>query len=53
MKKLLLTLVIIALVALIGTFPLTVLSKIFYWLSEALNFLARALDFFNWNGLLT
>lgn len=52
MKNLLLAIVIIALVALIGTFPLTILSKIFDWLSKAMDFLARVLNFFNWNGLL-
>ena len=52
MKKLLIILAIIVLVVLFGTWPLFVLSKIVEWLATGIRWLAKALDWFDWNGLL-
>lgn len=59
MKKLLIILLIIALVVLFGTWPLTILSKIWdamLWLGgiigKGIKWSAKALDWFDWNGLL-
>lgn len=52
MKKLILILLIIIFVILVGTFPLTLLSKIFNWISYWLQWLAKVLNFFGWNGLI-
>ena len=52
MKKLIVIILIIVLVVLIGTYPLSVLGKIFELISIAFNWLANALNFFGWNGLL-
>lgn len=52
MKTLILTLLIIVLVILVGTFPLSILSKVFEWIGTALGWLADALNFFGWNGIL-
>lgn len=52
MKNLILIILIIALVVLVGTWPLSILAKIFTWIGEALNWLAKILNFFGWNGIL-
>lgn len=52
MKKLLIILAIIVLVVLFGTWPLSILSKLFDWLSTGIGWLAKALNWFDWNGLL-
>lgn len=52
MKGLFWTIVIIVLIVLFGTWPLSILSKIFEYLAIALGWLADALNFFGWNGLL-
>ncbi len=52
MKKLILFLLIIVLVVLVGTWPLTILAKVFEWISSGLRWLANLLNFFGWNGLL-
>ena len=59
MKKLLIIIFIVILVVLFGTYPLTILSKIWdamLWLGEmigkGIKWLAKALDWFDWNGLL-
>lgn len=52
MKKLILAIFIIALVVLLGTWPLTILSKIFDFVAIAFEWLAKVLDIFGWNGLL-
>ena len=52
MKKLLIILAIIVLVVLFGTWPLSVLSKIVEWLATGIRWFAKALDWFDWNGLL-
>ena len=36
----------------IGTWPLSILSKLFDWLSTGIGWLAKALNWFDWNGLL-
>ena len=51
-KKILLILLIIALVVLFGTWPLSILGKVFEWMGIALNWLAQALNFFGWNGII-
>ncbi len=52
MKNLILLILIIALVILVGTWPLSILAKIFTWIGTALNWLAQILNFFGWNGIL-
>lgn len=52
MKKLIIILLVIILVVLVGTWPLSILAKLFEWIAYGLRWLAKALDFFGWNGLL-
>ncbi len=52
MKKLIFIILIIVLVVLVGTWPLSILGKIFGWLSKACNWLADILNFFGWNGII-
>jgi len=52
MKKIIIILIIIALVVLFGTWPLGILGKVFEWIGIALKWLAQALNFFGWNGIL-
>lgn len=52
MKKLILILLIIILVILVGTWPLTLLSKLFIWVANGMQWLAKVLNFFGWNGLI-
>ncbi len=52
MKKLILIILIIVLVVLVGTWPLSILGKIFEWIGYAFKWLAKILNFFGWNGLI-
>ena len=52
MKKLIFILLVIILVVLVGTWPLSILAKLFEWIAYGLRWLDKALDFFGWNGLL-
>jgi len=52
MKNILLTILIIVLVVLLGTWPISILAKIFEYIGIALNWLAGTLNFFGWNGIL-
>ncbi len=52
MKWLFYTILIIVLVVLLGTWPLSVLSIVFEYIGKALEWLAEALNFFGWNGLV-
>lgn len=52
MKGLLLTILIIVLVVLFGTWPLSVLAKVLGFLTSLIEGLAKALDIFGWNGLI-
>lgn len=52
MKKILLIILIIVLVVLFGTFPLSILSKIFQYIGKAIEWLARILNIFGWNGIV-
>lgn len=52
MKKLIILLLVIILVVLVGTWPLTILAKLFEWIGYGLRWLAKMLNFFGWNGLL-
>lgn len=52
MKKLIIILIIVILVVLVGTWPLTILAKLFEWIGYGLRWLAKMLNFFGWNGLL-
>ncbi len=52
MKKLILILLVIVLVVLVGTWPLSILAKVFDWIANGLRWLAKMLNFFEWNGLL-
>ena len=51
-KKIIIILLVIALVILFGTWPLSILGKIFEWIGIALKWLAGALNFFGWNGII-
>lgn len=46
-----LVLLIVA-VVLVGTWPLTIIGKIFEALAKAFNWLAQLLNIFGWNGLI-
>ncbi len=52
MKTIFWVIVVIVLVVLVGTWPLSILGTIFDWIGTALKWLAGILDFFNWNGLV-
>ena len=52
MKKIIIAILIIVLIVLFGTWPLSILSKVFEYIGKALDWLANILDFFNWNGLV-
>lgn len=52
MKKIIIAILIIALVVLFGTWPLTILAKLFDIIGVAFEWLAKALDIFGWNGLI-
>jgi|GEM_PF-2473400 len=52
MKKLILILLVLILVVLVGTWPLSILAKLFEWIAYGLCWLAKMLNFFGWNGLL-
>jgi len=52
MKKLLIIILIVVLVVLFGTWPLSVLSKIFSFIATGIQWLAKTLNWFNWNGLV-
>ena len=52
MKNILLTILIIVLVILVGTWPLSILAKLFEILATGLKWLAKLLDLFGWNGIL-
>lgn len=52
MKNLILFILIIVLVVLVGTWPLAILARGFIWVGEALNWLAKILNFFGWNGIM-
>ena len=51
-KKIILAILIIVLVVLFGTWPLSILGKLFEWFGIALKWLAGILDFFGWNGIV-
>lgn len=52
MKNLIITLIVIVLVILFGTIPLSILSKIFEYIAKGLQWLAKILNFFGWNGMI-
>ena len=52
MKSIFLTILLIVMIVLLGTWPLTILAKLFEILSTALMWLAKALNIFGWNGIL-
>ena len=52
MKKLIILILIIAMVVSVGTWPLSILAKIFDWIAYGVRWLAKTIDFFGWNGLL-
>ena len=51
-KNIILTILIVSLVVLFGTWPLSILGKVFEYIGIALNWLADALNFFGWNGII-
>ena len=52
MKKIILAILIIVLIVLFGTWPLSILGKLFEIIAFAFNWLAKSLNFFGWNGIL-
>lgn len=52
MKTIFNIVLIVVLVLLFGTFPLTILSKVFDFIGNILNALANFLNIFGFNGLL-
>ena len=52
MKNIILAILIIALVVLFGTWPLTILAKVLEFLTMLIDWLAKALNVFGWNGLI-
>ena len=52
MKNLILIILIIVLVVLFGTWPLSILAKVFQWFYIALEWLAKTLNVFGWNGII-
>ncbi len=52
MKKLITAVIVIALVVLFGTWPLSILAKLFEYIGIALKWLAKFLDIFGWNGII-
>lgn len=52
MKKLIIVLLVIVLVVLVGTWPLSIVAKLFEWIAYGLRWLANLLNFFGLNGLL-
>ena len=52
MKKIILIILIIILVVLFGTFPLSILSKIFSFIAGLFEKLAKILNICGWNGLI-
>ena len=52
MKKIILAILIIVLVVLFGTWPLSILARVFEILGSILRWLAESLNFFGWNGIL-
>ena len=52
MKTLIRLILIIILVVLFGTIPLSLLSKLFEYISIALDWLAQALNIWGWQGIV-
>ena len=52
MKKLFIAILIIVLVVLFGTWPLSILAKILNFFATCIEWLAKILNIFNWNGLI-
>ncbi len=52
MKTIFLIVLIIALSICFGSLPLSILSKAFGFIATAMDWLAQAINFFGWNGLL-
>jgi hypothetical protein len=51
MKNLILIILLIVLVVLFGTWPLSILANVFEVIGKFLKQLANILNIFNWNGL--
>ena len=52
MKTIFFIILIIGLTILFGTFPLSILAKVFGYLETFFDWLAKVLNVFNWNGIL-
>lgn len=52
MKKIFFVIVIIGLVILFGTWPLSIAGKMFEYIGIAFNWLAKTFNFFGWNGIV-
>jgi len=51
-KNIIILVIVIILVVLVGTWPLSILAKVFEYISIGLNWLAKAINFFGWNGII-
>lgn len=52
MKTILFIFLIIVLAVCFGSLPLSILAKVFEFIATAFEWLAKAINFFGWNGLL-
>lgn len=52
MKKLIFLILIIAMIVLVGTWPLSILARLMDWIAYGVRWLAKTINFFGWNGLL-
>ena len=52
MKTIIWIAVVIILIVLFGTIPLSIISQVFEWFSKAFSWLADTLDIFGWRGLI-
>ena len=52
MRNIFFTILIIVLIVLFGTWPISILAKVFEYIGIALSWLANALNLFGWNGII-
>lgn len=52
MKTIIIIVLVIVAVVLVGTFPLTIIGTVFEYIGKGINWLAKILNFFGWNGMI-
>lgn len=52
-NKIIFVFIVVIVVILVGTFPLSILEIVFRAIATAFGWLAKILNLFGWNGLLT